>query len=79
MEGYSENKSIANSYSNLFFKNSYNNIALSYKDMADDDNKEIWEYRIQAIIFCVGGIVCIIIGYIVGKLRVMVYSPKCKS
>lgn len=63
MEGYAESKQIANSYSSSFFKNSYNSIASSYENMAEDDNEKIWEFRIQAIILCICGVFFISIGY----------------
>lgn len=63
MEGYAENKSTANAYTSGLFKNSYNYIASSYEEMAREDNKKIWEYRIQAVIWSLGGVACAIIGY----------------
>lgn len=63
MEEYVENKSTANAYTGGLFKSSYNYIASKYEEMAKDDNKKIWEYRIQAIIFCLGGAVSVIVGY----------------
>jgi hypothetical protein len=62
MEGYADTKSTANSYSSSFFRSSYNSIASGYEKMAKDDNKTIWKYRIQAIVLCIGGTVCMIIG-----------------
>lgn len=63
MEGYADSKAAADNYSGWLFKGSYERIASSYEDMARDDNKKIWEYRIQAIILCLGGFVCGFIGY----------------
>lgn len=62
MDGYAENKSTANDYGG-WFKSSYNYIASNYEDMAKDDNKKIWIYRIQAIILCLGSAACGIVGY----------------
>lgn len=63
MEGYADCKATANDYSGWLFKSSYENIASSYEKMAKDDNREIWKYRIQAIILCFGGLVCCVVGY----------------
>ena len=49
--------------SNDFTDSPVLNIASSYEDMAKDDNKKIWSYRIQAIILCLGGVACGIVGY----------------
>ena len=63
MEGYSESKSTANAYNGGLFKSSYNYIQTNYQGMGKQDNEKLWEYRIQAIILCVGGIFCVILGY----------------
>ena len=62
MEGYAENNADANN-SGALFRGTYRYIASSYEDMAKDDNKKIWSYRIQAIILCLGGVACGIVGY----------------
>lgn len=63
MEGYADCKATANDYSGGLFKSSYESIASTYEEMAQDDNKKIWNYRIQAIILCLGGFACCIVGY----------------
>ena len=63
MQGYDENTETANSYTSGFFKSSYKNIASSYKEMAEDDYKEIWKYRIEAIVACGAGLILLVIGY----------------
>lgn len=63
IDGYNDAKSAANSYRSIFFSSSYNSIASSYKDMADDDSKELWKFRIQAIVFFCSGCLLIICGY----------------
>lgn len=63
MEGYADTKATADEYSGWFFKSTYESIASSYEDMAQDDNKIIWKYRIQAILLCLGGFVCCVVGY----------------
>lgn len=62
MEGYAKNNADANTSGSLF-SGTYRYIASSYEDMAKDDNKKIWEYRIQSIILCLGGIACGVVGY----------------
>lgn len=61
--GYDNTKSTSNSYVSGYFKSTYNGIASSYQDMADDDNKKIWTFRIQAIILLCGGSVLLLVGY----------------
>ncbi|MCI8335103.1 MAG: zinc-ribbon domain-containing protein [Lachnospiraceae bacterium] len=63
MEGYAECKLIADDYSGGLFRSTYENMASRYEEMANYDNKEIWKYRIQAIILCLGGFGCCIVGY----------------
>ena len=63
MDGYNDTISTANSYLGGYFKSLYNSIASSYKDMADDDNKELWKFRIQAIVLICGGLALIVCGY----------------
>ena len=63
MEGYADTKATADEYSGWFFKSTYESIASSYEDMAQDDNKIIWKYRIQAILLCFGGFACCLVGY----------------
>lgn len=62
MEGYVENSTDARN-SGSWFSGTYRYIASKYEDMAKDDNKKIWEYRIQAIVLCLGSIACGVIGY----------------
>lgn len=62
MDGYNDTKAIADSYWGGYFESSYNSIATSYKDMADDDNKELRKFRIQALILGCGGLILIICG-----------------
>lgn len=62
MEGYADTKSTANSYSSLFFKSSYDSIASSYEDMANDDMKKITKFRVEAGASAVAGIALIIVG-----------------
>lgn len=63
MDGYIEAKAAAYSYSAGYFRDSYNSIASSFKELADDDKKEIWKFRIQAIALIGGGFVLIICGF----------------
>lgn len=63
IDGYNDTKSTADSYCGGFFRSSYKSIDSSYKDMADDDNEELWKFRIQAIVFLCGGCGLIIYGY----------------
>ncbi len=63
IDGYNDTKSTANSYGSGFFGSSYNSIASSYKDMADEANKKLWKFRIQAIVLLCGGCGLIICGY----------------
>lgn len=62
IEGYNDTKLTADSYNGGFFRSSYNSIASSYKDMADDDNKELWKFRIQAMVLFCGGCGLILCG-----------------
>ena len=62
MEGYVENSTDARN-SGSRFSGTYRYIASKYEDMAKDDNKKIWEYRIQAIVLRLGSIACGVIGY----------------
>lgn len=55
MEGYAESTANASSYSYGFFKSSYQDIANQFLDMANDDMKEIWQYRTKMIVFGVSG------------------------
>ena len=63
MEGYAENQVSANT-SGGWFSDTYQYIASSYEDMAQDDMREIWKYRIQAIILCIAAIICGTISYV---------------
>jgi RNA polymerase subunit RPABC4/transcription elongation factor Spt4 len=63
MQGYRKSKTQKNSYGNAsLFYNAYNSIASSYEKMAEDDEAKIQVYRIQAAVWCIGGIVCMVIG-----------------
>ncbi|MBD5511792.1 MAG: zinc-ribbon domain-containing protein [Lachnospiraceae bacterium] len=62
MQGYDRNTETANSYTSGYFKSSYENIASTYKEMAEDDYKEIWKYRIEAIVACGAGLILLVIG-----------------
>lgn len=55
MQGYGETSAMSDGYSYGYFKSSYQSIANSYLDMADDDMKEIWKYRIKAIAYGASG------------------------
>lgn len=63
MQGYDENAKIANTYTSGFFNSSYKYIASGYKEMAEDAYKEIWKYRIEAIVACGAGLTLLVIGY----------------
>lgn len=63
MDGYNDTKSTADSYSGGYFRSSYNYIASTYKDMAEDDNKKLWKFRFQAMVLACGGLALIIYGY----------------
>lgn len=60
--GYVDTKSTANSYKSGFFKNSYNEIASSYKSLMDDDMKKINSFRIQAGVCWVAGVGLLVVG-----------------
>lgn len=60
--GYEENSNTASQYSGGFFKSGYDQIASSYKSMADDAKKVIWTYRITAIVSCGVGIFLVFYG-----------------
>lgn len=70
MDGYADTKSIANSYSSGYFRDSYNYIASNYEDMAIEDRKRIWKFRIQAIGLLCGGCGLIICGYKIYKKKI---------
>lgn len=63
MQGYDKNIATANSYASGFFKRSYKDIALGYKNMAKRACKIIWKYRMEAIVACGAGLILLIIGY----------------
>ena len=67
MDGYYDTIADPNSYSG-YFTSTYDYIASEYKEMAEDDEKKMWELRIQAIIFCVGGGICAIAGLVVMRM-----------
>ncbi len=77
VDGYNDIKSTADSYGGGLFRGSYNSIAFSYKNMADDDNKELWKFRIQAIVLVCGGFGLIICGYKKYKKRKIIALKKC--
>lgn len=60
MQGYGENAAMSDSYAYGFFKSSYQDIANSYLDLADDDMEKIWEYRITAIAFGASGVLLLV-------------------
>lgn len=62
IEGYEDSMAMANS-SGALFRGSYKSIANSYEDMAEEDMAEINKYRIQAVLFCVAGVVLVYLGY----------------
>ena len=62
MEEYADNKLLAKN-SGVLFSSTYEYIATEFEKIAKDDNKEIWKYRIQAIILCFGGFACCVVGY----------------
>lgn len=62
MEGYAENSADARN-AGLWFRGTYRYIASRYEDMAKDDNRKIWGYRIQAIALGLGGIAGGIVGF----------------
>lgn len=68
MDEYEENSKTARSSSGMF-KSSYNYISNSYKDMADSDMKEIWKFRVEAIVLSVVGVVVIISGVKIAKKK----------
>jgi len=61
MDGYEDCKSEARTAGPLF-KDSYQNLAESWKDMADRSLEKIWKYRIEAIVLCSFGVVFVIFG-----------------
>lgn len=67
MAGYEENSRTANGGG--FLSGSYRYISNSYKDMADSDMKEIWKYRIQAILFVGAGVVVLVVGNKIAKKK----------
>lgn len=67
IDGYNDTKWTADSFSGGFFKSSYDSIASSYKDLADNDKKELWKFRIQAILLVCGGCGLILFGYTIYK------------
>ena len=52
-------------YAGYLFKSTYENLAESYKEMADEDMVEIWGMRIKAIIFVAVAVVCAVFVYLV--------------
>ena len=62
MEGYAENSVDARN-SGALFSGTYRYIASEYETMAKNAHKKIWKYRIEAIVLCLGGVTCGIIGY----------------
>lgn len=64
MEGYEDCMDEAK-YAGYLFKSTYENLAESYKEMANEDMVEIWGMRIKAIIFVAVAVICAIFAYIV--------------
>ena len=73
MDGYEECSIYAKEYSSWFFKSTYQDLASGYEEMAKESNKELWKYRIQAIILCISGFVCCFVGY------KMIKGEKCNG
>ncbi|WP_368189004.1 hypothetical protein [Blautia sp. 1033sp1_1033st1_G9_1033SCRN_220408] len=67
MDGYNDTITDPNSYSG-YFTSTYDYIASSYEKMAEDDEKKMWEFRIQSIAFCIGGAICAIFGFVIMKM-----------
>jgi len=63
MEGYAETQSSADSFSSGMFKQSYQSIADDYIDMANDDLKKIWTFRVEAILLILVGTACGFVGF----------------
>ncbi len=61
MDAYGEVKAEAN-HSYGWFSSTYDWIADNYEDMIAEDRKELWSYRIQAIVLCGAGAVLIALG-----------------
>lgn len=57
-----EVQDIADSYNYGYFKSSYQDIADTYIDMISIDQKKIWTYRIETIIFCGVGATLLVLG-----------------
>lgn len=45
-----------------YLLSTYDDIDESYAEMIEDDEKEIWNYRIKAMIGCAGGVILLLIG-----------------
>ena len=60
MQGYGENSAMSDSYAYGFFKSSYQDIANTYLDLADDDMEKIWEYRKKAIACGASGVLLLV-------------------
>lgn len=61
--GYNENSRTSIMYGSGLFGAGYSGIASVYKDMAEIDLKEIWKYRIVAIVCCSGAVALTVYGY----------------
>lgn len=61
-DGYQDAKREAARATGWLLKGGYEDIAEGYKDMMDDDMKELWSYRIQAIVLCSAGAVLAFFG-----------------
>ena len=51
-----------------YFSSEYKSIADKYMDMAEDNEKAIKEYRNQAILFCICGVICLTMGVVFFKM-----------
>lgn len=61
LDAYGEVKAEAKRSSG-WFSSAYNSIADRYEDLIADDRKELWIYRIQAIVSCSAGAVLLYFG-----------------
>ena len=68
MKGYNDNMAEAEN-STGYFSSEYKSIADKYMDMAEDNEKAIKEYRNQAILFCICGVICLTMGVVFFKMR----------
>ena len=71
LDGYADVKASA-VHAPAMFAYTYQLLAESYEDMIEKDRKELWSYRIQAIVYCGAGAVLAVLG--VPKLKQEEYS-----